>query len=194
MVTGDPGFPIVVIRQDPQAVALSSPLAASGVFELDAQSDLLYPFEGMGVDANWFFELPLAGNSFDFDTLFDVLLTFEYTALSSAELRARTIRKLPRRTISDRSWSVRRDLPDVWYDLANQTSAILKVSLPLSKADFPSYLGTTSIEEVLISVRMADGNSGDFTVSPSFIKPSGEVISALAAPAVQGPDPRGQPL
>jgi len=186
VVTGDPNFPIVVIRQDPQAVALSSPSASTGVFELDAQSDLLYPFEGMGVDANWVFELPLAGNPFDFDTLFDVLLTFEYTALSSSALRERTVKQLPSQMISDRSWSVRRELPDVWYDLTNQTSGILEVSLPLSKADFPSYLGETSIEEVLISIRMVRGDTGDFSVRPSFVKPSGEVISALAAPAVQG--------
>jgi hypothetical protein len=186
VVTGDPGFPTLVIRQDPQAVALSSPATSTGVFELDAQSDLLYPFEGMGVDANWVFELPPAGNPFDFDTLFDVLLTFEYTALSSSELRERTVKQLPSQMISDRSWSVRRELPDVWYDLTNQTSDILEVSLPLSKADFPAYLGKTSIEEVLISVRMVEGSTGDFTVNPSFIKSSGEVISALAAPAVQG--------
>jgi len=186
VVTGDPGFPIVVIRQDPQAVALSSPATSTGVFELDAQSDLLYPFEGMGVDANWLFELPPAGNPFDFDTLFDVLLTFDYTALNSAELRERSVKQLPDRITSDRSWSVRRELPDVWYDLTNQTSGVLSVSLPLSKADFPSYLGIISIEEVLISVRMVEGATGDFSVSPSFIKPSGEVISALAAPVVQG--------
>ena len=185
-VTGDPNFSIVVIRQDPQAVALSSPSASTGVFELDAQSDLLYPFEGMGVDANWTFELPPAGNPFDFDTLFDVLLTFDYTALNSSELRERTVKQLPSRMISDRSWSVRRDLPDVWYDLTNQTSDILEISLPLSKADFPSYLGKISIDEVLISIRMVQGDPGDFLVSPSFIKPSGEVISALAAGAVHG--------
>jgi hypothetical protein len=186
VVTGDPNFPVVVVRQDPQAVALSSPSASTGVFDLDTQSDVLYPFEGMGADANWSFELPRAGNPFDFDTLFDVLVTFEYTALNSSELRERTVKQLPRRMISDRSWSVRRNLPDVWYDLANQTSASVKVLLPLSKSDFPSYLGVNSIEEVLISVRMVEGNTGDFSVSPSFIKRSGEVISALAAPAVQG--------
>lgn len=186
VVTGDPNFSVVVIRQDPQAVALSSPSASTGVFELDIQSDLLYPFDGMGVDANWIFELPPAGNPFDFDTLFDVLLTFEYTALSSSELREHTVKQLPSQMISDRSWSVRRELPDVWYDLTNQTSGILEVSLPLSKPDFPSYLGRISIEEVLISIRMVEGDTGDFSISPSFIKPSGEVISALAAPAVQG--------
>lgn len=186
VVTGDSGFPTIVIRQDPQAIALSSPSISTGVFELDVQSDLLYPFEGMGVDANWVFELPPAGNPFDFDTVSDVLLTFEYTALSSAALRERVVKQLPSRMSSDRSWSVRHELPDVWYDLTNQTSGTLEVSLPLSKADFPAYLGDTSIEEVLISIRMVEGDTGDFSVSPSCIKPSGEVISAIAAPAVQG--------
>lgn len=191
VVTGDPGFPTVVIRQDPQAVALSSPATSTGVFELDAQSDMLYPFEGMGVDANWVFELPPAGNPFDFDTLFDVLLTFDYTALSNTELRERTVKQLPSRIISDRSWSVRRELPDVWYDLTNQTSTILEVSLPLSKADFPAYLGEISIEEVLISIHTREGEPGDFSVTPSFVKPSGEVIPPLAAPTLAAPAVQG---
>lgn len=186
VVTGDPNFPIVVIRQNPQAVALSSAVASTGVFELDVQSDLVYPFDGMGVDASWTLELPPAGNPFDFNTLFDVLITFEYTALNNSNLRERAVKQLPARMVSDRSWSVRQDLPDVWYDLANQASNQLEVLLPLSKADFPSYPGSISIEEVLITVRMVNGNTGDFTVSPSFTRPSGEVVSGLAVPAVHG--------
>ena len=188
VVTGDPGFPTVVIRQDPQAWLFRRlpprPVSSTSM----SQSDLLYPFEGMGVDANWFFELPPAGNPFDFDTVMDVLVIIEYTALNSFELRDRVIKQLPGRIVSDRSWSVRRDLPDAWYELANQTSGILEVSLPLSKTDFLSYLDGTAIEEVLLTVRMVEGSPGDFSVTPSFTKPapSGALISALVAPAIQG--------
>ena len=41
---------------------------------LDPQADILYPFEGTGVDTTWYFELPPAGNFFNFASLFDVVV------------------------------------------------------------------------------------------------------------------------
>ena len=43
--------------------------------ELDAQSELLLPFEGLGVDAHWELRMPKAANPFDYSTVADVLIT-----------------------------------------------------------------------------------------------------------------------
>jgi hypothetical protein len=64
-----------------EQIALTQPINADGVFELDPQAELLAPFEGTGVDNNWEISLPRAANPSDFGTLADVVFTIEYTAL-----------------------------------------------------------------------------------------------------------------
>ena len=45
ITTGQDGtFQDITLRHDPTVVALTSPVSASGVFELDTQSDMLLPF------------------------------------------------------------------------------------------------------------------------------------------------------
>lgn len=169
VVTTDPGYPTVVVRQDPQSVSLTSPLSATGVFELDTQSDLLFPFEGTGVDTTWFFELPLAGNPFDFDTLAEVVLTIEYSALVSYELRDRVVKSLPRRWSGDLSFSVRKDLPDVWYELSNPSqTGTLAVELMLDGRAFPAGISNLAVDEVALLVRLKDGAYPTVSVLPAF--------------------------
>lgn len=162
VVTADPGYPTMVIRQDPQSVALTSPSAATGVFELDTQSELLYPFEGAGVDTNWTLELPPAGNSFDYSTLMDVVVTIDYTALHSVDLRERVVKTLPRRAVSARVFSVKRDLPDVWYELANGNST--DIALRLSAAQFPSGLSNLRVQDIALAAKTVDGKDCAYQV------------------------------
>jgi hypothetical protein len=189
VVTAQPGFPTVILRQDPQSVVLTSPINSTGIFELDAQSDLLFPFEGSGVDTTWLLELPRAGNPFDFDTIFDVVMTIEYTARHSSELRDRVVKQLSRQFLGDQSFSVRRDLPDTWYDLSNQTDGAMRINLPLSARNFPPHLSEVSIQEISITVRLTDDQTAQFSARPSYRKPTKPVetiVSTQAAPAVMG--------
>jgi Tc toxin complex TcA C-terminal TcB-binding domain/Concanavalin A-like lectin/glucanases superfamily len=186
VVTGDPSFPTLVIRQEPQSVALTSPIAATGVFELDMQSELLNPFEDMGVDTNWYFELPPAGNPFSYDTLFDVLISVEYTALSSIELRDRVVKQLPAELSGDRAFSVRRDLADVWYDLANNSGSTVTIPLSISRSDFPLQLNEISLRQIAFTVRRKDGKPCDFKVKPMVQLSSNQPIEAQEANAING--------
>lgn len=189
VVTDQPGFPTVILRQDPQSVVLTSPVASTGIFELDTQSDLLFPFEGSGADTTWLLELPPAGNPFNFDTIFDVVMTIEYTARHSSELRDRVVKQLSRQFLGDQSFSVRRDLPDAWYDLSNQTDSSMQIYLPLTARNFPPHLSDVSIQEISITVRLTDSQTAQFSARPSYRKPTRPVetvVSAQAAPAVRG--------
>jgi Tc toxin complex TcA C-terminal TcB-binding domain/Concanavalin A-like lectin/glucanases superfamily len=186
VVTSDPSFPTLVVRQEPQSVALTTPTAATGVFELDMQSELLNPFEGMGVDTNWTFELPPAANPFDYDTIFDVLISIDYTALNSVELRDRVVKQLPKDLMGDRAFSVRRDLPDTWYDLANNPGTSANIALPLSRSNFPSHLQDVTIRQIAINVRRKDGKTCDFKVKPSVSLPGNTAPEASEAIAIQG--------
>lgn len=186
VVTGDPSFPTLIIRQEPQTVALTSPTAATGVFELDSQSDLLFPFEGMGVDTNWTFELPRAANPIDYDTLFDVMLSIDYTALHSVELRDRVVKQLPNQLISDRPFSVKRDLPDVWYELANGTGSSATFTLPVSLRHFPPGLIAPYMNEVALSARTTDGQSCSFKAKLTITPPDATPREGGTIPSTRG--------
>jgi hypothetical protein len=119
VIIGGDVFQTLVVRRDPELVALTSPTNATGLFELDAQSDMLLPFEAMGVDTSWELQMPKAANPFDYRTIADVLITIEYTALHSFEYRQQVIQTLDPKISADRPISLRRQFPDQWYRLHN---------------------------------------------------------------------------
>jgi hypothetical protein len=154
----DGAFQDVTVRHDPTVVALSSPVSASGVFDLDAQSDMLLPFESSGVDTTWELQLPPAANPFDFATIVDVMLTIDYTALYDDTYRSQQITRLNanRGRGADRVFSLARDFPDQWYDLLNPADPKARsVTLTLRDADFPLHLDDLVVGPV--GVRLSSG-------------------------------------
>lgn len=163
VVTGGDLFQETVIRRDPEMVALTSPVNATGVFELDTQSEMLLPFEAMGVDTTWEFQMPKAANPFDFNTIADVLVTIEYTALSSFDYRKQVIQRLRPTVTADRAFSLRESFPDQWYQLHNpdDPSALLSVSLEITRADFPQNLDGLQTQQLLLSfLHSSDAQDG----------------------------------
>ena len=65
VVTGGEFFQIVSLNRGPELTALTSPLNATGVFELNSQPEMLLPFEGIGVDTTWEFRMLKASNFFN---------------------------------------------------------------------------------------------------------------------------------
>jgi hypothetical protein len=152
----DGAFGDIVVRHDPGVVALTSPVNASGVFELDLQSDMLLPFESSGVDTTWELNLPPAANPMDFTSIVDVLVTIEYTALSDEDYRHQVTSRLNanRQRGADRVLSLSRDFPDQWYDLNNPaTPGDRSVTLNLRDVDFP--LGIDGLATSALAVRLA---------------------------------------
>ena len=115
----EPMFEEVVVRRDPQSVALSSPYAASGLFVLDYKDDFLLPFEGIGVETDWLFEMPRATNPINYQTIADIMIEVEYTALSNDGYRTQVLRSLDHSLSVDQAFSVRHHYPDAWYHLHN---------------------------------------------------------------------------
>lgn len=136
-------FTDVVLRRAPGVVSVTSPLNATGVFELDLQPEMLLPFEGGGVDTQWQFTLPRAANPFDFSSIADVLLRIDYTALADADYGTLVMRKLNAHLdrSSDCVFSLARDFPDQWYELNNPgPGASRSTTLTLAPGDFPMNL------------------------------------------------------
>ncbi|HEY9284961.1 MAG TPA: neuraminidase-like domain-containing protein [Pyrinomonadaceae bacterium] len=161
VITADPSgaaFNETVINRLIESVALSSPLNATGVFELVEQPEMLLPFEGSGVAAGWLFEMPKAANPFDYDTLADVLVTVEYTALHSDILRRRVIQEMDSRVSAERVFSLRRQFPDQWYALHHPSSGPRKINLKIGRSDFPPNIANDlHIQHLTIFFARQDG-------------------------------------
>ncbi|HEU0052514.1 MAG TPA: hypothetical protein VFQ39_05025, partial [Longimicrobium sp.] len=175
VVVDDGGsFREMVVRRDPERVALTSTQAATGVFDLDTQAEMLLPFESAGVDAAWELEMPKAANAFDFGTIADVLLTVEYTALHSVEHRERVVKLLGRTARSERAFSLRDHFPDLWFELLNPVDASLPLSFTLRREDFPPHLERLAVESLVLMF------------APAAAKAPPVVVADLRSPAQLG--------
>jgi hypothetical protein len=167
-VGNDDAFTGVVVRRAPQEVALSSPINAAGVFQLDPQQGLLLPFQGLGVDGSWEFRMPKAANPIDYNTIADVLITIDYTALDSPDYRQQVTQRLRRSFSADRGYSFRQQFADAWYELNNpdQSPSPMQVQFSITRQDFPPHLedGSLSIEQVLLQFVPKNGASFQIAV------------------------------
>jgi len=152
VVIGGDLFQTVAIHREPEFVALSSPINSTGVFELDSHPDMLLPFEGSGVEMIWEFSMPKAANQIEYRAIADVLITLEYTALSSFDYRQQVIQSLKPTISAERPFSFRSQFADQWYDLHNseQTSEPMVVTFTTLREDFPPNIEALKIQQVLL--------------------------------------------
>jgi hypothetical protein len=183
-------FDTVTLRRQPESIAFTSPTNASGLFTLEPESGLLLPFEGMGVDTTWRLELPKAANPLDYDTIADVLLTIEYTAVDSAAYRQQVIRRLDRRFNGDVSFSVRNQFPDSWYDLNNpdtvEPAQRMLVTLPVTPADLPTNIENLRVAQLTLFVLRADSLTDELTISSLSHEAAGQTTTSTPVTTVGG--------
>lgn len=179
VVVGDNLFQTILIRREPEKIALSTAQNAMGLFEFEMnnQSEILFPFEGSGVDSLWEFEISKNSNFFDYNTIADVLITIEYTSMESYIYKQQIIQELGDTIENSRVYSFRNQFADAWYDLHNPllTQTPMKVNLDIRKADFPANineLSITGIEFFIVRARKekeSDKKPSQLTVSLGFI-------------------------
>ncbi len=147
VVIGGDVFQTVVVRRDPQSVALSAPANATGLFELDPQAEMTAPFEGLGVDTTWEFRMPRATNLFDYNSIAD---------LNSFDYYQQVIQQLDSSISGNQPFSLRTQFADQWYDLNNpeqldeQNQMIVRFKT--IREDFPPNLDTPRIQQVALYV------------------------------------------
>lgn len=127
-----------------QRIDFTSPDSASGLFELDPQSELLRPFEGLGVQTTFQLDMPLPANRWDMTSIYDVLLTVDYTARHSSKKyddRAKKANNNPR-VSEQRAFSLRNEFGDQWYDLlhADLEGELPTISFDIERAHFRPHL------------------------------------------------------
>lgn len=160
-------FQTITVNRPPESVALTSPRDAMGLFELESQSELLLPFEGMGVDTVWELRMPKAANQFEYSTIGDIIITLEYTALESEDYRQQVIETLPSELSGERPFSFTHQFADQWYDLHNpeQTATPLCVRFSTRREDFPPNIEDLKIEHVVMYFARASGESFEIQVT-----------------------------
>ena len=100
-----------------EAIATSTGMNDSGLFELSFRDERYLPFEYAGAISHWRIELPPENNQFDTDTVTDIILHLNYTSREGGErLRragsAAASCKLPGDGL--RLFDVRHEFPDAW--------------------------------------------------------------------------------
>jgi hypothetical protein len=161
-------------------IAFTNPISASGQFEMELlpQNEMRRPFESEGVAASWLLELPKAANQFDYNTIADVLITIDYTALYSDDYRRRVIANLDRRFSADRAFSFRRDFPDQWYDLNHpeQSNEPMAVQFETLRGDFPANIEGLNIRQAVLYVARKDGFQQEIKVRRLRYQPEGGAL------------------
>lgn len=169
VVIGGSGlFQKIDVRRYPESVALTSPINATGLFELTPQNqEMLLPFESMGVDTMWEFRMPRAANQFDYSTIADVLITIDYTALNDFSYRQQVIRELEDSISDDRPFSFRHQLPDQWYHLNNADPAATSITVRFEtrRADFSPNIKDLRIQHLVLYFAHADGAAFEVPVT-----------------------------
>ena len=167
VVIGGDIFQTVPIQRAPESIAVSAANVASGVVELDAQPDLLLPFEGSGVDMSWEFNMPKAANLFDYRTIADVIMTLEYTALQSPGYRQQVIQTFKPKLTADYPLSFRSQLSDQWYDLHNpeQSATPMTVRYATRREDFPPNVTELQIQQIVMYFVRSNGTSFEVPVT-----------------------------
>jgi hypothetical protein len=162
VATGGDTFQTITLRSLPESIGLTSATPAPGsvTLEPDSQS-LLSPFEGTGFDTRWKLQMPLASNTFDYDSMATVLFTVSVTALYSMDYEREVIARQDRRLSFDRAFDFRQVFPDPWYDLNNpdQTSTPMAVRFNTLRSDFPPNLVNLSMQHVMLYVVRRSGET-----------------------------------
>ncbi len=158
-----------IIRTERQEVALTSPVNATGIFDLVEQPEMLLPFEGSGVAANWRFELPKAANPIDYSTIADVLITIDYTALSSDMYRQQVIQELGSSVDAMRPFSFRQQFVDAWYHLHHPGSnGSVRVEFEVKAGDFPPNVRDIIIGHVELYVAFEENADAESDITLAF--------------------------
>lgn len=131
---------IPIRRMELDSVALTSAANATGVFELQpVNSDIMNPFEGMGLESRWEFKMPKFSNRMNYNNIADVLIAIDYTAFDSSVYREIVLQNIDRNLSFNRPFSFIYDFPDQWFELAEAEAGTNQfgVEFELKRENFP---------------------------------------------------------
>ena len=131
-----------------QSIATSHAQNDSGMFEFSFRDERYLPFEGAGAISTWKLELPSTYAQFDFNSISDVIIHMNYTALDEGGLTevAKNSVKEVVETIAEtdglmRLFSLKHEFSNEWHAYKEKVAnnAYTPLSLRISKDRFPYF-------------------------------------------------------
>ncbi|MEA2343066.1 MAG: hypothetical protein QOF63_1235, partial [Thermoanaerobaculia bacterium] len=135
-----------------EALATSSGVNDTGMFELNFRDERYLPFEYAGAVSRWRIELPPENNQFDIDSVTDVVLHFSYMAREGGSaFREGASDAAQRHLTTDgvRYFDVASDFSDAWQIFQSQArdeDCDRTLALRLRRAMFPFLPGDRPVE------------------------------------------------
>ena len=183
LAANDPGNPdtrFIDDRKVLDAIMTSTAQNDAGLFEPSMRDERFLPFEGAGAISTWRLDLPKEFETFNYDTISDVIFHLHYTAREDETLRgaATTAVKNLLATASARPlwrvFSLRHEFPGEWYRFVNSpTSAATTITVDLGAARFPYFAqsGQISICNAKVIARSKSATAPDFAIAPGLTLP-----------------------
>lgn len=106
--------------------------------------------------------------------------------MADPDYRTQIIERLARKITSERSYILRTDFPDLWYDLYNTTtdSASPAVSFTTVRSDFSPQLGDLKLTQVVLYLVGSNQDPGEIELDHLHLTPQGW---AATDPPLGGP-------
>jgi Tc toxin complex TcA C-terminal TcB-binding domain len=166
-----------------QSIVTSSAQNDSGLFELNFRDERYLPFEGSGAISTWRIELPKVCNSFDFNTISDVILHLKYIAREGGELlkqsalaarEAELERLTEQGLLQVQLLSSKHHFPNQWYQfLQAQDDQVLTLELSMDQFPFQDSAHTIIIQRIEVYLKPRRELAPKLAVT---ITPPGEAI------------------
>lgn len=125
----------------------------NGLFELRFDDERYLPFENTGAVSTWRLELNGKKNSYNINTLRDVIINLKYTAEQGGQVFASAVKGLLKPYPTARFFDVAQEFPDEWADfLEGEDDELI---LPMSRDLFPN-MSSSKITGIFASYDLAE--------------------------------------
>ena len=123
-----------------QQVALSQGINDNGLFVINFEDSRYLPFEGTGVISSWLLEMPKAYNTINFDSITDVIIRVQYTAIRGSSSFQKTVQDNLGTFGGYQSLLVAQRYASAWYGfLQQQQPLVFVVSPALFRSNLKNY-------------------------------------------------------
>jgi hypothetical protein len=147
------------------AIATSTGQDDAGLFTVNFADERYLPFEYSGAVSRWRFELPPENNTFDMDSLTDVVLHLSFTAREGGPEQRRMANAAAQRHLPGggvRFFDVRHEFPDAWTVFRMRTPGLQvachrQFPLRFTRSMFPFIVGRRAVKISAIHVFIQSG-------------------------------------
>lgn len=156
-----------------QQIAISKGVNDNGMFVLNFDDERYLPFEGTGAISTWDLKLPKATNRFDFDSITDVIITLNYTALPSNSTDFyNAVKDAIGNFFGQRLFSLAQQFSSAWYQFMNPNAGAEKqtLSFQLLANMFPMNLTNYTVKQIYIQMVLTESANASGFVSPMNVK------------------------